>query len=326
MAVVFCLVTLAIISIFFSTKNSKFTSSDVKASPSGAKKEIKISVIVPVYKVEKYLDECVKSILDQTLKEFEAIFVDDGSPDNCGKMLDEYAKKDERIKVIHQKNSGVSSARNRGIDEAKGEYLHFVDSDDTIAKETLKICYDKAVHHNAEILLYEQSKNETLEAPVFNMLTPSSCMGIYRRDLINKNNIRFIEGIRCCEDQGFNLLAFPKASKIVTTKDHFYNYRRDNPNSCCHNPNVDEDYKCFGKVAKNVYEVWKKDGYFRENKAKIAFLSWFACSMNYWTISNDVCRHLLSAIGPELQEDDVINLLEKDTKITIKKIIENSKK
>mgnify|MGYP004453649011 CR=1 FL=1 len=92
----------------------------------------KISIIVPIYNVEKYLPRCIDSILAQTFTDFELILVDDGSPDNCGKICDEYAKKDNRIKVIHKENGGVSSARNIGLDVAKGEYISFVDSDDVI--------------------------------------------------------------------------------------------------------------------------------------------------------------------------------------------------
>ena len=92
----------------------------------------KLSIIVPVYKVEQYIHKCIDSILNQTFTDFELILVDDGSPDNCGKICDEYAQKDERVRVIHKENGGVSSARNLGIDEAQGEYIGFVDSDDFI--------------------------------------------------------------------------------------------------------------------------------------------------------------------------------------------------
>ena len=98
-----------------------------------ASKEPLISVIVPVYKVEEYLDKCVESIVDQTYRNLEIILVDDGSPDNCPKMCDEWAKKDKRIKVIHKENGGLSDARNAGIDIAKGEYITFIDSDDTVS-------------------------------------------------------------------------------------------------------------------------------------------------------------------------------------------------
>ena len=92
----------------------------------------KISVIIPVYKVEKYLSQCVESVIKQSYKNLEIILVDDGSPDNCPKMCDEWAKKDSRIKVIHKQNGGLSDARNAGIDVATGDYLSFVDSDDSL--------------------------------------------------------------------------------------------------------------------------------------------------------------------------------------------------
>lgn len=96
-----------------------------------------ISVIVPVYKVEPYLDRCVRSILNQNYREFELILVDDGSPDRCGEMCDEWAKRDGRIRVFHKKNGGLSSARNHGLDRAKGDYLSFIDSDDWVEEDYL---------------------------------------------------------------------------------------------------------------------------------------------------------------------------------------------
>ena len=101
----------------------------------------KISVIVPVYKVEEYLDECVESILRQSYSNFELILVDDGSPDRCGEMCDNYKKRDARIEVIHKTNGGLSDARNAGLRVASGEYITFVDSDDTIADNYLEILY-----------------------------------------------------------------------------------------------------------------------------------------------------------------------------------------
>lgn len=112
-----------------------------------------ISVIVPVYNVEKYLDKCVDSIVNQTYKNLEIILVDDGSPDNCPKMCDNWAKKDKRIKVIHKENGGVSSARNVGIDNAKGEYIGFVDSDDWTEKKYIQKLYEVLIQENADIAL-----------------------------------------------------------------------------------------------------------------------------------------------------------------------------
>ena len=101
-----------------------------------------ISVIIPVYKVEKYLSKCVESIINQTYKNLEIILVNDGSPDNCGEICDEYAKKDSRIKVIHKENGGLSDARNAGIEIASGQYIAFVDSDDYIASNMYERMYE----------------------------------------------------------------------------------------------------------------------------------------------------------------------------------------
>lgn len=110
-----------------------------------------ISVIVPVYKVEKYLKKCVDSILNQTFADFELWLVDDGSPDNCPQMCDEYAEQDSRIKVIHKENGGLSDARNAALDCITGEYVCFVDSDDYITDDALETLYSALIRNNADI-------------------------------------------------------------------------------------------------------------------------------------------------------------------------------
>ena len=111
----------------------------------------KISIIVPVYKVELFLEECIDSILEQTYRNLEIILINDGSPDNCGKICDEYAIKDERIKVIHKKNGGLSDARNAGIENCLGEYIAFIDSDDILHPEFIEILYQNLVVNKALI-------------------------------------------------------------------------------------------------------------------------------------------------------------------------------
>ena len=121
-----------------------------------------ISVIVPIYKVEKYLHKCIDSILAQTYTNLEIILVDDGSPDNCGKICDEYAAKDSRIKVIHQPNGGLSAARNAGLDIATGDYIGFVDSDDYIAPDMYEKLYNALVKNDADMAIcdYQRFGNE----------------------------------------------------------------------------------------------------------------------------------------------------------------------
>lgn len=110
-----------------------------------------ISVIIPVYKVENYLSKCIESVINQTYSNIEIILVDDGSPDNCGKICDEYAEKDNRIVVIHKENGGLSDARNAGTEIASGEYITYIDSDDWVAKRYIEILYNAIKSNNADI-------------------------------------------------------------------------------------------------------------------------------------------------------------------------------
>lgn len=114
----------------------------------------KISVIVPVYNVEKYVSRCIESILGQSYKNIELILVEDESPDNSGKICDEYKEKDERVKVIHQKNGGVSSARNRGLKECTGDYVHFCDADDWIDENTYETILSQIVEEDADVAYF----------------------------------------------------------------------------------------------------------------------------------------------------------------------------
>lgn len=116
-----------------------------------------ITIVVPVYNVEKYLERCVNSIVNQTYQNLEIILVDDGSPDHCPEMCEEFAKKDSRIRVIHKQNAGLGMARNTGIDHASGEYIYFVDSDDYIALNTIELCYQLARKTNADIVTFGYS-------------------------------------------------------------------------------------------------------------------------------------------------------------------------
>lgn len=149
-----------------------------------------ISVIVPVYKVEPYLHQCVDSILAQTFTDFELILVDDGSPDNCGSICDEYAKQDDRVRVIHQENGGLSAARNAGIDAAKGEYITFIDSDDMISETYLKRLYHAI--GNSDIAICDmqsfeaedeiESSNTCTESRLTLITGREACLSIYHMD------------------------------------------------------------------------------------------------------------------------------------------------
>lgn len=180
-----------------------------------------ISIIVPIYKVEKFLPKCIESILNQTYLDFELILVDDGSPDKCPEICDEYAAKDQRIIVIHQKNSGVSAARNAGLKRAQGQYIGFVDPDDFIASDMyekmvqametsdvqLVICgYDYVDEDGKVIQTYSERKDEVITQKevlkcYFDM-PPSIRLGVWNKLFINSllHGIEFTEGIKGAED------------------------------------------------------------------------------------------------------------------------------
>lgn len=113
----------------------------------------KVSVIVPVYNVEKYLDKCVRSLVDQELRDIEIILVDDGSPDACPAMCDEWAQRDSRIRVVHKENGGLSDARNAGVAAARAPYVGFVDSDDYVAPSMYRVLYENIVHDGADVAI-----------------------------------------------------------------------------------------------------------------------------------------------------------------------------
>ena len=135
-----------------------------------------ISVIIPVYKVEKYLDKCIESVVGQTYSDLEIILVDDGSPDGCPAMCDAWAEKDGRIKVIHKPNGGLSSARNAGLVKASGEYVFFLDSDDTISANCIELLADAVRHDNSDICIANVARIDENGKPIKALLFDSDML------------------------------------------------------------------------------------------------------------------------------------------------------
>ena len=202
-----------------------------------------ISVIVPVYRVEKYLDRCIKNILSQTYRNLEIILVDDGSPDECGKICDRYAGLDHRITVIHQKNSGSSGARNAGLGIAHGKYICFVDSDDGIDSKMIETLYRAISRRNDDLALcgHQQVKgniapqafqpdsarirymtSDELWQEVFSRMNNAVWNKLYRRDLIG--NLRFPVGVIHGEDLIFNLEYLIRCDSAVLIDAPLYHY------------------------------------------------------------------------------------------------------
>lgn len=217
----------------------------------------KVSVIVPIYNVEKYLDRCMNSLINQTLKNIEIILVDDGSPDNCPKMCDEYAKKEPRIKVIHKQNAGLGYARNSGLDIATGEYVAFVDSDDYVEKDAYERMYDAARKYQIDMVLcgfYGDNQGVRSEVMIQNMPQREKIIGsckdyitnlvgqlphvsqnmfygyavwniLFSNDVIKKHHIRFeSERVYLSEDILFQVEYAAKIQKVLLYPVPLYNY------------------------------------------------------------------------------------------------------
>lgn len=215
---------------------------------------MKVSIIVPVYKAEMYITECIESVLSQTYPDFELILIDDGSPDNSGNICDEYATKDNRIKVFHKKNGGVSSARNLGIDKSSGDLITFLDADDKLLPNCLDICVKKMAEDQLDMLQFWNNRsrlykkniyNQPLNTELFLQSRHNVCVGggIYNSTLIKTNNIRFPQNLKFAEDQVFVLLCIIHARKLEIINQILYYYRL-NPESATasYAKNADELY------------------------------------------------------------------------------------
>ncbi len=202
-----------------------------------------ISLIVPVYNVEKYLHSCLDSIIEQTYKDYEVILVDDGSPDWCGQICDEYVRCNDKFAVIHGENAGQSGARNAGLVIARGEYICFIDSDDTIDSNYLLWMYNSIINIESDIVIcgYQAVNNKKdiricqvqtvkrlnedgIRQEVFGKLNNSACNKLYRRELIA--DLLFPVGIYHGEDLLFNINYLSKCKYGILLKAPLYHYWR----------------------------------------------------------------------------------------------------
>ena len=225
-----------------------------------------ISIVVPIYNVEKYIHKCVDSIINQTYKEIEIILVDDGSPDNCGSICDEYSQKDDRIKVIHQKNKGLSGARNSGTNIAKGEYIAFIDSDDYIVSNMYELLLNKILTTKSDVAIcnFRESKstNYPFEKNNYTLTTLDQretfqnyldygfyvWRNLYKRTVIE--SVEFKEDILFVEDIFFGADIISKITKSVFIDLPLYIYNVDNMTSLT---KVNYNKKKFTSLDANVY-------------------------------------------------------------------------
>ena len=240
---------------------------------------MKISIVVPVYNVEKYLDVCLQSIVEQTFRDFEVVTVNDGSTDGSLKILQEWAKKDSRIKVINQENKGVSAARNAGLDVAQGEYICFIDSDDYVhpqlleflleAAETTESCmalcdycseeqYEKSAYEWNENLCIQGAVNAKFYLDNVRLLHYAIYPKLIRRDIIGK--LRF-GNWSCAEDWCFNLELSMNCFRFIKLKLPLYVYR-ENQNSISRTPFSSKKIESYCSEAEYFCKKYKNTNVF----------------------------------------------------------------
>lgn len=256
----------------------------------------KVTVIIPIYNVEKYLKETIESAINQTYKNIEIILVDDGSIDESGKICDTYQKKDERIKVIHKINGGLSDARNAGLEIATGKYLMFLDGDDFLELDAVENMVNEIIDKNADYVIGNYinatEEGEKWEKVIFDLekykpfklsindyinsffvMNSSVCNKIFKKEFIDKLNLKFITGLPA-EDAIFTTYCFIKAEKVYYTPCVVFNYRQ-RKNGSISSSCTAQYFEGINKAYKIIYENFKNNnhiGYYR---------FFYAKSMNY---------------------------------------------
>ena len=290
-------------------------------------KRPKVSIIIPVYNTERYLPQCLDSIINQTLRELEIICVNDGSSDNSLSILNNYRNKDNRIKIINKGNRGVSAARNEGIKAARGEYITFVDSDDYVDLSTYEVLYEYAKKDDIDIIQMgirrfkdgEDNYDMALDfadAPVISArkflranLSNYVWDKLYKSNVIKgRKPIKFINEISLAEDTCFSYMTLSRSRKFKRIDAKLYNYR-NRPNSLS-KLSCEEKFLEGSKMFKYIINDWKACGYIRKNKDFLLdiLLRWIFC---YKTVCAKYADKIFNDLSPYINDKRVISRLPK---------------
>ncbi len=282
--------------------------------------EPKISIIIPIYKVEKYLNRCLESVVNQTYRNLEIILVDDGSPDNCPAMCDAWAEKDSRIKVIHKENAGVAKARNDALDIASGEFIGFVDSDDYIELNMLETLFENIKASSADVSVCDYSDNEAASQDnQFSYIDVDEALKgiasggylysvlwnkLYKRSVIA--DVRMPDYI-CCEDEEFNYFVFQKAKTIVQCDAKLYHYIQT------------EELKVSGDYVKGAFGAYYAKQIIIENTPKTSVIYPYAVQGLVFSSFAVLTGCILNNVADEDKQELI------DTILIYKKLIFSSK-
>ena len=271
-----------------------------------------VSIIVPVYNAEKYLLRCIESILSQSIQNIELLLVDDGSQDNSAQICDEYSQKDTRVRVIHKENGGVSSARNLGIKEAKGEWITFVDADDYLDKRTIEVCAahfaeNDIVRFSMRIIYSEDEKNTIVysisevdkEEYIAQVISRKTLLGVwggfYKKELFEKYDIIFDKTLISGEDWVVLFQLIQNAARIKIINNPLYQYIKYNETARTNNQNYPlflSEIRAYGKIKHQIVDDGnEKDYYLELAHAKCELVYWyFVCCLRnntFWKIAKE---------------------------------------
>ena len=242
--------------------------------------ETKVSIIVPVYNGEKYLVECIESLLNQTLKECEFVFIDDGSTDNSYSIIEKYKHNDNRIKIIKQENQGASIARNKGLSKAKGKYIGFVDADDYIEPSMFEVMYNSMESNELDLVICDYELEQEGHKIISSLSLPKDILldsnfiksnvlmkfvesdelnsvwnKLYKRSLIQKNKVMFPQNVVLGEDEIFNIRYFSKINKLRYISYVGYHYREVQGSATRDIVNMDYFKKSLDIFNLNISEI-----------------------------------------------------------------------
>ena len=287
---------------------------------------MRFSVIVPVYRTGEYLDRCVRSVLSQSCPDLELILVDDCSPDHCGKLCDEYAALDPRVRVIHMPvNVGLGFARNAGLDAALGDFILFLDSDDWLCPEALERCsalMDADIGIFGTTFVYEQTGKEDIRLPqtafartkeekadMFAMLTQARIFQfawnkIYRREFLLASGVKF-EKTPLIEDFLFNIALLPEAESVRSIAENLHYYRKP-----IHETLASKYHPDFFQLSKRKYAL------------EAQLLTWSGAQQYHDLLAQNFIKHLISAVLRNASE--AANLSRKEQKAALEDMLNDS--
>jgi len=268
---------------------------------------MRFSFVIPVYNVENYLVRCLDSVINQTYRDFEVIIIDDGSTDSCPEICDDYAKQDKRICAIHQKNQGLSMARNVGVEAAKGDYIFFVDSDDYLETNALErlIPYTEenrkvvSINTTAEPIVHEARLYTSLECLGEGFIRIASWSYIYLRSFLLDNNLRFEPGLY--EDTLFTPTAIYKSGSVYVTNLPLYHYEEKRKDSIS-NSSSERHLADYLKMLKNLNALYSNPDLEEVKQLRMQIVISFYITMYFQQKGSKYGRKYAKALKPYIKE------------------------